>query len=121
VPYGTEFFFLIETLVLVLARGLRLLPALDTGALVMLSFTYLRQDACLGAAAFKTLERAVDGLPILYTDLRHLYFPPSRMPGKPQHLRAIIYGFNVNIIQSNRIVVKEKGEKSVFGKIRLRA
>ena len=39
---------------LVLASGLRLLAALDAGALIMLSLPHLRDDAGLGAAALET-------------------------------------------------------------------
>ena len=73
----------------------------------MLSLTNLSQDACLGTATLETLQSAIDGLAIFYTNLRHLYFPPSRMPGKPQHLRAINHGFNVIIISVSPSVVKE--------------
>ena len=71
---------LIETL-LVLTSSLGLLATLDAGALIMLSFTNLSDDAGLGAATLKTLQCAINGLAVLHVDLRHLYFPPSEVSG----------------------------------------
>jgi hypothetical protein len=88
----------VRTLVLVFPSGLGLLAALDAGTLVVLSFANLSKNARLSAAALKTLQGAVDVLALFDMNFRHLYFPPSRMPGKPQHLRAITYGFNKFII-----------------------
>jgi len=55
----------IKTLVPVLSGSFGLLAAFDTGAFIMLSLANLCQDACLCAAAFKTLQRTVDGFSIL--------------------------------------------------------
>ena len=71
---------LIETL-LVLTSSLGLLATLDAGALIMLSFTNLCDDASLGTATLKTLQCAINGLAVLHVDLRHLYFPPSEVSG----------------------------------------
>jgi len=70
----------IVSLVTVLASGLRLLAALDTGALIMLSAADLRQNAGLGTAALETLERAVQRFIFLYMDFRHLFSLPPIHP-----------------------------------------
>jgi hypothetical protein len=98
----------IKTL-LVLASSLRLLATLDAGALIMLSLTDLSNHTGLGTAALETLQCAVDGLAVLYMDLRHLYFPPSEVSGYLQDtLRAIteFYGVNNDIIRMFSIIVK---------------
>ena len=71
----------IITLIAVLARGLGLLAALDTGAFIALSLAHLGQNACLGAASLETLQSAVQGLAFLDVNFRLLYFPPSDAPG----------------------------------------
>ena len=58
----------IITLIAVLARGLGLLAALDTGAFIALSLAHLGQNACLGAASLETLQSAVQGLAFLDMD-----------------------------------------------------
>ena len=78
---GTALFSSSIITLLVLASGLGLLAALDTGAFIVLSLPHFRNDAGLGAAALKTLQCAVDGLAVLHMDLRHLYFPPSEVSG----------------------------------------
>ena len=81
----------------------------------MLSLANLGDHASLGAAALKPLERAVDGLAVLDMDLRHLYFPPSEVSGLIQDtLRAILYGFNISIIQIFPEVVKGFSRNSAF-------
>ena len=77
------FFTSIVSLVTVLASGLRLLAALDTGALIMLSAADLRQNAGLGTAALETLERAVQRFIFLYMDFRHLFSLPPIHPVDP--------------------------------------
>ena len=73
----------------------------------MLSLADLGDHARLGTAALKPLQCAVYGLAVLHMDLRHLYFPPSEVSGSIQDtLRAIMYGFNISIIQTFRKVVK---------------
>ena len=74
----------IITLITVLARSLRLLAALDAGALVALALTHLGQDARLGAASLETLQSAVQGLALLDMNFGHLCFPPSDTPGSIQ-------------------------------------
>jgi len=59
---------LIIPFVAVLASGLRLLAALDAGALIMLSAPNLGQDSGLRAAALKTLQRAVQRLVLFYVN-----------------------------------------------------
>lgn len=56
---------------LVLARSLRFFTALDAGTLIMLSFANLGQNAGLGTAALKTLQRIVQGLALFHADFRH--------------------------------------------------
>ena len=67
----------IITLIAILPSCLGLLAALDAGTLVMLPAANLRQNAGLGAAALKTLERAVQRFIFLDMDFRHL-FPSLR-------------------------------------------
>jgi len=71
---------LIELLA-VLTGGLRLLAALDAGALVVLTLTDLGQHSGLGTAALKALQGALQRLVFSHTDFRHLYFPPSARGG----------------------------------------
>ena len=60
----------------------------------MLSLTDLGNHASLGAAALKTLQRAVDGLAVSFTWISDIYISPSEVSGSIQDtLRAIIYGF----------------------------
>jgi len=81
----------------------------------MLSLANLGDNACLSAATLETLQCAIDGFAFLDMNLRHLYFPPSEVSGLIQDtLRAIIYGFNISIIQTFRAVVKRFSGKSAF-------
>ena len=81
----------------VLTGSLRLLAALDAGALIMLALTNLGQHARLGAAALKALQSALQRLVFSYTDFRHLYFPPSGAAGFLPR-KGHLYGFNRTII-----------------------
>ena len=51
--------------------GLRLLAALDAGALVVLTLANLGQNARLGATALEALECVLQGLAVLHMDFRH--------------------------------------------------
>ena len=77
---------------LVLASGFRLLTALDAGAFVVFSFTNLGNHARLGAAPFKTFERAVNGLAVFYMNLRHLYpsLRSARRPDARGHRQSLL-------------------------------
>ena len=69
--------FLVE-LFTVLPGGLRLLAALDAGALVMLTLTNLSQHARLGATPLETSEGALQRLIIFNSDFCHyLYSLPT--------------------------------------------
>ena len=68
-------------LLLVLASGLALLAALDTGAVIELTLTNLGQNTGLSAAALKTLQSVLQRLTITDMNFGHLYFPPSEMRG----------------------------------------
>ena len=81
-PAQDPFCELVELLA-VLAGSLRLLAALDAGALVMLTLTNLGQNARLGTAALETLQSALQRLIFTNTNFRHLYFPPSGAAGRP--------------------------------------
>jgi hypothetical protein len=82
---------LIVPLVAVLASSLRLLAALDTGALVMLSAADLSQNAGLGTAALETLERAVQRFIFLDMDFRHLFSLPPIYPALSRILFRAIF------------------------------
>ena len=91
-------FWVLVILLAVLAGGLRLLAALDAGALIMLALTNLGQHARLGAATLKALQSALQRLVLSDTDFRHLYFPPSGAAGRPLPRKGHLYGFNRTII-----------------------
>ena len=74
--------FLIIPLIPVFPSGLRLLPALDAGALIVLPAPDLRQDAGLGTAALKALESAVQRLVFLDMNFRHLFSLPPMRPAQ---------------------------------------
>ena len=67
----------------ILTGGLRLLAALDAGALVVLALPDLGQHARFGAAALEALQSTLQRLVLSHTDFRHLYFPPSGAAGRP--------------------------------------
>ena len=93
-------------LLLVLPGSLRLLAALDAGALVVLTLTNLGQHTRLGAAALKALQSALQRLVFSYTDFRHLYFPPSGAAGRPLPRKGHSSGFNRFIILDFFLLVK---------------
>ena len=70
-------------LLAVLTGSLRLLAALNAGALIMLALTNLGQHARLGTATLKALQGALQRFILSHTDFRHLYFPPSGAAGRP--------------------------------------
>ena len=63
----------IETLILVLACCFRLFTALDAGALVVLLFSQVGQNAGLCAAALKSFQSVVQRLVFLDINFRHLF------------------------------------------------
>ena len=107
-PDGLRRFVGSIELLAILAGGLRLLAALDAGALVMLALTDLSQDTRLGTAALEALQSALQRLVLSHTDFRHLYFPPSGAAGRPLPRKGHIYGFNSNIIFISPPAVKRR-------------
>jgi len=64
---------LVISLVLVLASCFALLAALYAGALVVFLFSKVCQDACLCAAALKSLKSIIQRFVFLDIDFRHLF------------------------------------------------
>ena len=66
-------FALVVTLILVLACSLALFAALYAGALVILSFSEVSQNACLSGIALKSLKCAIQRLVLFNVNFRHLF------------------------------------------------
>ena len=96
--------FLVETLILVLASSLRLLAALDAGALVVFLLPQVGQDASLGAGALEALESSIQRLVLFDVNFRHSIFPSLRMRRNP--LGDQTFCFNSGIIIVNFTIVK---------------
>ena len=104
----------IISLILVLPGSLRLLAALDAGALVIFLFTEVSENASLGAVSLKSLKSTVQRLVFLDMDFAHSCFPPSDCCGAvsaPETRGTLSLFKSIAIIKSiPRIVNKKFGE-----------
>ena len=69
----------VRTLVFILASSLGLFTPLHARALVILLLAQVGEDAGLGTAALKTLQRIIQSFIFLHIDLRHEFPSPQNV------------------------------------------